>query len=57
MANGEASGFWKNDEIVVDRDGVPHYTGVRLMREYRKRVLFAYHNLEGSGDEAPKEAA
>ena len=50
--------FWKDDEIVVDRDGVPHFTGVKpeLMREYRKRVLFAYSSLEGDGDTAEKEA-
>ena len=41
--------FYKDDEIVCDRDGIPHYTGVQphLMREYRRRVLFAYNNLEG----------
>lgn len=50
--------FWKDDEIVVDRDGVPHFTGVKpeLMREYRKRVLFAYSSLEGDGDTEEKEA-
>ena len=55
----EAAGrsFWRDDEIVVDKDGVPHYTGVQpgLMREYRKRVLFAYSSLEGSGDDEEKE--
>ncbi|CAK9045239.1 unnamed protein product [Durusdinium trenchii] len=50
--------FYKDDEIVCDRDGIPHYTGVQphLMREYRRRVLFAYNNLEGEGDDATKEA-
>ena len=50
-------GFWRDDEIVVDKDGIPHYTGVQpgLMREYRKRVLFAYSSLEGSGDDEEKE--
>ncbi|CAE7262427.1 RE1, partial [Symbiodinium necroappetens] len=49
--------FWRDDEIVVDRDGIPHYTGAapQLMREYRRRVLFAYSNLEGSGDDEEKE--
>eukprot|EP00913_Durusdinium_trenchii_P019561 g18388.t1 len=60
MANGNGSGgsvFWKDDEIVVDREGIPHYTGNRpeLMREYRKRVLFAYSSLEGDGDTEEKE--
>ena len=60
MSSGDTGhGFWKDGEIVVDRDGIPHYTGVQpgLMREYRKRVLLAFHNLEGSGDEPEKEAA
>eukprot|EP00439_Symbiodinium_sp_Y106_P051141 s6716_g6.t2 len=50
--------YWKDDEIVCDRDGVPHYTGAKpeLMREYRRRVLFCYTNLEGSGDDEAKEA-
>ena len=50
--------YWKDDEIVCDRDGVPHYTGAKpeLMREYRRRVLFCYNNLEGSGDDEAKEA-
>ena len=41
----------------MDRDGIPHYTGAapQLMREYRRRVLFAYSNLEGSGDDEEKE--
>ena len=53
-----AGTFWKDDEIVVDRDGIPHFTGVKpeLMREYRKRVLFAYSSLEGDGDTEEKEA-
>ena len=43
--------FWRDDEVVVDRDGIPHFTGKRpeLMREYRKRVLFAFHAHEGDG--------
>ena len=53
-----AGTFWKDDEIVVDRDGISHFTGVKpeLMREYRKRVLFAYSSLEGDGDNEEKEA-
>ncbi|CAE7608486.1 unnamed protein product [Symbiodinium necroappetens] len=50
-------GFWRDDQIVVDKDGIPHYTGVLpgLMREYRSGVLFAYQSLEGSGDDEEKE--
>ncbi|CAE7864021.1 unnamed protein product [Symbiodinium necroappetens] len=59
MASSESAGrgFWRDDEIVVDKDGIPHYTGVQpgLMREYRKRVLFAFSSLEGSGDDEEKE--
>ena len=60
MSHGGGSGnapFWKDDEIVVDREGIPHFTGSRpeLMREYRKRVLFAYSSLEGDGDTEEKE--
>ena len=44
--------FWSDNEIVVDKDGVPHFTGVQpnLMKEYRRRVLFALGSLEGDGD-------
>ena len=57
---GSASGggvFYKDEEIVVDRDGIPHFTGAQpgLMKEYRRRVLFAYANLEGEGDTPEKE--
>ncbi|CAK9062808.1 unnamed protein product [Durusdinium trenchii] len=54
----DAGKFWKDDEIIVDKDGIPHYTGLRpeLMREYRKRVLFAFSMLEGDGDTPEKEA-
>ena len=58
MASEASSrGFWRDDEIVVDKDGIPHYTGAQpgLMREYRKRVLFAFQSLEGSGDDDEKE--
>ena len=46
-----------HSEIVVDRDGIPHFTGAQpaLVREYRRRVLFVYNSLERSGDET-KEA-
>ena len=52
MASDTASrSFYKDDEILVDRDGVPHLSGAMpsLMKEYRRRVLLAYSNLEGSG--------
>ena len=47
--------FCRDD--VVDRDGIPHFTGARpeLMKEYRRRVLFAYNTLEGNGDDETKE--
>ena len=53
----ESKQFWRDDEIVVDRDGIPHFTGAKpeLMKEYRRRVLFAYNTLEGSGDDEAKE--
>ena len=57
-AMADSKVFWRDDEIVVDRDGVPHFTGQKpeLMKEYRRRVLFAFNNLEGSGDDETKEA-
>ena len=57
MAASDSKPFWKDDEIAVDRDGIPHFTGAKpeLVKEYRRRVLFAY-NLEGSGDDEAKEA-
>ena len=63
MASAPATGggkpFWSDAEIVVDKDGIPHYTGevASLMKEYRRRVLFAYATLEGEGDSPEKEAA
>ena len=50
--------YWRDDQVVVDRDGIPHHTGAKpeLMKEYRRRVLFAFSNLEGSGDDEEKEA-
>ena len=59
MASGDHGRSWyRDDEVVVDNSGIPHYTGAmpELMREYRRRVLFAYTNLEGEGDDAAKEA-
>ena len=56
--SGAYKAIYRDDEIIVDRDGIPHYTGADpgLMKEYRRRVLFAYANLEGDGDDAAKEA-
>lgn len=58
VPNG-AKPFWSDYEICMDRDGLPHYTGVQshLMKEYRRRVFFAYGSLEGDGDTPGKEAA
>ena len=61
MARPDASKFQtvRDDEIMVDRDGIPHYTGVmpHLMKEYKQRVLFAFAGLEGDGETEEKEAA
>ena len=61
MADGGSGNrtFWSDTEIVVDKDGVPHYTGLmpHLMKEYRRRVLFAFNSLEGDGDTEAKELA
>ncbi len=61
MGDGGAGSrtFWSDTEIVVDKDGVPHYTGLmpHLMKEYRRRVLFAFNSLEGEGDTEAKEKA
>ena len=49
--------FWRDDEVVVDRDGIPYYTGVKpeLTKECRRRVLFAFQSLEGDRDNEEKE--
>lgn len=49
--------FWRDDEVVVDRDGIPYYTGVKpeLTKECRRRVLFAFQSLEGDRDTEEKE--
>lgn len=51
--------FYSDHEIICDRDGIPHFTGVQsaLMKEYRRRVLFAWNSLEGEGDTPEKEAS
>ena len=48
--SGSGGAYWKEDEIVVDREGVLHYTGAvpGLMKGYRRRVMFAYNSLEQS---------
>ena len=45
--------FWRDDEIVVDKDGIPHYIGKHphLTKEYRGRVLFPYTNREGQEEQ------
>lgn len=62
MASEAATGsrpYWSDYEITVDKDGLPHYSGhlPNLMKEYRRRVLFAYGSLEGDGDTPAKEQA
>ena len=49
---GNGRSYYRDDEIVVDRDGLPHYTGENpdLIKEYKKRVKLALARLEGSGD-------
>ena len=53
MARSDTAKFQnvRDDEIMVDRDGIPHYTGVM------PHLLFAYAGLEGDGDNEEKEAA
>ncbi|CAK0792797.1 unnamed protein product [Prorocentrum cordatum] len=50
---GAGRSYDRDDEIVVDRDGLPHYTGQNpdLLKEYKKRVTLALARLEGSGDD------
>ena len=60
MASETAAGsrpYWSDYEITVDKDGLPHYTGhlPHLMKEYRRRVLFAFGSLEGDGETPEKE--
>ena len=49
---------YRDDEVLVDKDGIPHFTGVRpeLMKECKRRVAFAYSMLGGEGDTEAKEA-
>ena len=55
---GAGRSYYRDDEIVVDRDGLPHYTGTNpdLLKEYKKRVTLALARLEGSGDDEEKIA-
>ncbi len=61
MADGANGGkpYWSDAEITVDRDGIPHYTGAvpSLMKEYTRRVRFAFGGLEGDGKDAEAEVA
>eukprot|EP00435_Cladocopium_sp_Y103_P012322 s1186_g3.t1 len=58
MSTAGSQPYYRDDEVIVDRDGIPHYTGAvpGLMREYRQRVLFAFNNLEGDGKDEAEEA-
>ena len=58
MAFDSKHTWYRDDEVTVDRDGIPHYTGAdpSLMREYRRRVIFAYNSLDGEGKDATEEA-
>ena len=59
MDQGSGRSYWRDDEIIVDRDGVPHYTGEKpeLLKEYKRRVALSLSRLEGSGDEEAYQAA
>ena len=58
MASEQAHGrsFYRDDEITIDRDGIPHFTGEQatLLKEYRRRVKLGLERIDGSGDEADK---
>ena len=51
--NVPASNWQRSDAITVDRDGIPHYDGVRpeLLNEYKKRVLLLLGSVEASSDD------
>ncbi len=44
----------KDNEIFVDRDGIPHYTGhkIELLKEYESRVNIMYESIDGEDAEA-----
>ena len=49
--------YYKDDEILVDSAGIPHFSGAvpSLFKEYRQRVLFAFQGLEGDGKTKEEE--
>ncbi|CAE8678310.1 unnamed protein product [Polarella glacialis] len=55
---GHGRSFYRDDEIVVDKDGIPHYTGAKpeLLKEYKMRATFAFKNLEGDGKDEGEAA-
>ena len=56
---GHGRSYYRDDEIVVDNQGLPHFTGEKpaLLKEYKLRVKLAYNNLDGGdGDEAEFDA-
>ena len=53
MDAAPASHWQRSDAIIVDRDGLPHFDGVRpeLLKEYRKRVLLLLNSVDDSADD------
>ena len=51
--------FYRDDEITVDRDGIPHFTGEQptLLKEYKRRVQLGIERIDGSGDEEERRLA
>ena len=58
MASEQSHGrsFCRDDEITIDRDGIPHFTGEQatLLKEYRRRVKLGLERIDGPGDEEEK---
>ena len=55
---GHSRSHYRDDEIVVDRDGIPHYIGERpiCFKEYKKRAEFAFATIQGDGKTSEEQA-
>jgi hypothetical protein len=57
--NGFGRSYCRDNEIIVDKDGIPHFNGNRvdLLRTYFQKATFSYECLEGDGNDEEAQAA
>jgi hypothetical protein len=57
--NGFGRSYCRDNEIIVDKDGIPHFNGNRvdLLRTYFQKATFSYECLEGDGNDEDAQAS